>query len=254
MEVSVLPQVAFVFLLIFARIGGIMMLAPGIGESSVPVRLRLVFTVTLVLLFYPVLSEKYAEVPPSLYESLWLFGYELIIGLFLGLCVRVMISALAFAGTVIAFQTGLGFAMNVDPAQGVQGALIGNFLTVLALTLIFTSDLHHVLIGGILSSYDMIPPGSPFLVGDAAQVGLDAVATSFKIGLQISAPFLLFGFIFYFGLGVISKLMPQLQVFFIAMPLNISLGFLMLALLLGGMMIWFMDYYETSLNRLFFGF
>jgi flagellar biosynthetic protein FliR len=253
-DLSFLPQVAFTFLLIFARLGGIMMLAPGIGESSVPVRLRLAFSLTLALMFYPVLSNQFGAAPLTMAGGLMLFGYELLVGLFLGITTRLMLSALSLAGTVIAFQTGLAFAQNVDPAQGTQGALFGNFLTILALTMIFTSDLHHVLIAGIISSYDMLPPGGAFMIGDAAQVVLKTVADSFRIGMQISTPFLVFGFVFYFGLGVLSKLMPQLQVFFVAMPLNILLGYLLFAVLLGAMMIWFLDYYETSINALFFGF
>ena len=254
MDLSFLPQVAFTFLLVFARLGSIMMLAPGIGEQSVPVRLRLVFALSLTVLMYPLVAGQYGPLPQTLVGVVRLFLFELMIGLFLGMTARMLIATLAFAGTVIAFQTGLAFAMNVDPAQGTQGAIFGNFLTILAITMIFATELHHIMIAGVAASYEILPPDAGLPVASATEVVVRVVSQTFMIGMQISAPFLLFGFVFYFGLGLLSKLMPQLQVFFIAMPLNISLGFLMLAVLLGAMMVWFLDFYETTLNALLFGF
>lgn len=254
MDISFLPQVGFTFLLIFARLGALLLLVPGIGETSVPVRIRLAFALAFTLLIYPLVAGQYGALPENLYTALGLFLVELVIGFFLGVAARLILSLLALAGTVIAFQTGLGFAQNVDPSQGTQGALFGNFLIIVALTMIFATDMHHLTLAGLVASYEMLPPGAPLPVADMSQMILRIVADSFVIALQIAAPFLVFGFVFYFGLGLLSKLMPQLQVFFLAMPLNILLGFVLFALLIGAMMVWFINYYESTLNRLFFGF
>lgn len=253
-DVSFLPQAAFAFLLIFARLGIIMMLAPGFGENSVPVRIRLVFALSLTVLIFPVVSGQFGALPEGLLAALWLFVFELMIGFFFGMTVRLLLSILAFAGTVIAYQSGLAFAQNVDPSQGTQGALFGNFLIITAITMIFATEMHHLMIAGMVMSYDILPPGIIIPIGDMAQVVLRTVAETFVVGLQISAPFLLFGFVFYFGLGLLARLMPQLQVFFIAMPLNNMLGFVMFALLMGAMLLWFIDHYERTLNALFFAF
>src|SRR5262245_20415753 len=93
---------------------------------------------------------------------------ELIIGLVLGLTARLTISALQVAGSVIAQQLGLGFVTAVDPTQGQQGLILGNFLTLLGVTLIFATDLHHLVIAGLHDSYRLFQPGSTLPVGDVS--------------------------------------------------------------------------------------
>ena len=92
---------------------------------------------------------------------------------------------------------------------------------------------------GVAGSYDVIAPGAPPPVGDAAQLALDATATSFRVGFQIAMPMIAAGLIFRLGLGVLSRLIPQIQVFFVALPLQVMGGFVVLALGLStGMLIW----------------
>ena len=74
------------------------------------------------------------------------------------------------------------------------------------------------------------------------------VSSAFRIGLQLAAPFLVFGLIFYVGIGILSRLMPQIQIFFIAMPANIMLGFFLLLFLVGAMMTWFLQGFEQSVS------
>ena len=167
---------------------------------------------------------------------------EMLIGAVLGMTARLAISALQVAGSVIAQQLGLGFVTAVDPTQGQQGMLVGNFLTVLGITLIFATDMHHLVIAALNDSYTIFRPGEMPLVGDAAQHITRVVATAFRIGMQLSAPFLVFGLLFNLGLGVLSRLMPQMQVFFIGLPLSILLGLLLLLLVIGAMMGTFVGY------------
>jgi flagellar biosynthetic protein FliR len=157
-------------------------------------------------------------------------------------------SALHVAGNIIAMQTGLAFAQNVDPTQGTQSAIVASFLSMLAVTLIFATDLHHLLIAAMRDSYVLFKPGEILPVGDFLQMAIKAVSGAFVLGVQLSAPFVVFGLVFYIGLGLLSKLMPQIQIFFIAMPANIGLGFALLFLILGAMMTWFLQGFEQSLS------
>jgi flagellar biosynthetic protein FliR len=203
-----------------------------------------------VMLVYPVASPLYpaglSAFPARL--GLLLAG-EIAIGLFVGLAARLVMAAAQVAGTTIANQLGLGFAMAVDPTQGQQGVVIGNFVALLATTLVFSFDLHHLAIAGLTGSYRLFPPGQFMPVGDFAEAAVRMVGDSFKIGLQISAPFLAFGLLFQFGLGILSKLMPAFQIFFVAMPLNIGMGFALLALVLGTIMLWYMEHVRDGLAR-----
>jgi len=230
-----IPEIAAAFLLTFARVGTLVMLLPGVGEQSLSSRARLSFAILLTLVMFPATqgSLPMGEGGPQLITLL--LG-EILVGLMLGLATRLVMGALQTAGTVIAQQIGLGFAMTVDPAMGGQQAAVGNFLTLLGITLIFATDLHHLAIAAIRNSYDLLPPGGLPSPGDAAALGVQAAARGFRLAIQISAPFLVFGILFNLGLGVLARLMPQMPVFFLALPATILLGMIILLTAVGVMM------------------
>ena len=243
-----LPVTAYVFMLIFARVGAIAMALPGIGNRTVPRRVRLVFALMLAMVLYPTARAAFGDLPPTTNFMLFALGREIVVGLFIGFTVRLIMASLQVAGTVIAFQTGLAFAQNVDPSQGGQSAIVGTFLSVLATTLIFAADLHHLLLAAMVDSYTLFKPGAALPTAEFGQMAIDTLATSFRIAIQIAAPFLAFGMIFYMGMGVLSRLMPQVQIFFLAMPANIFVGFMFLLMLTSAMMIWFLDYFAAAIK------
>jgi flagellar biosynthetic protein FliR len=175
---------------------------------------------------------------------------EIAVGLVLGLSVRMVVGALQTAGNIVAQQLGLAFAMSVDPAMGGQQAAIGNFLTLLGITLIFAADLHHLALTAIGDSYTFLPPGGVPEVGDAAMLAIRAVGRSFALAVQIAAPFIVFAMLFNLGLGVLSRLMPQLQVFFLALPATILIGMLVLLAVVGVMMGVFLEDLGSFLSSL----
>jgi flagellar biosynthetic protein FliR len=247
---QILPELSLAFLLIFARIGTLTMLLPALGERSFPVRVRLAVALLLTLVFYPMASTFYPTPLGATPAVIGLLIGEIAIGIVLGIAGRLMLAALQTAGTIIAQQLGLGFVTSLDPSQGQQGALLGTFMTLLAIALIFATDVHHLVIAALGHSYQIFRPGEFPDTGDAAKYAADLAAGSFKIAVQISAPVLIFGLIFNVGLGVLARLMPQMQVFFIAMPASILLGFAVLALVLSAMMGVYLTYMQDGLNAL----
>lgn len=251
MNISFLPEFAWLALLLFARLGTMFLLMPGIGEQTVPVRVRLVLALMTLLVVFPTVSDQLTAVPQSGFDMFSLIIREILVGLGLGVAVRFILSVMQTAGTVIAFQMGLGFALNVDPSQGVQGVLLGNFLGLLGMTLIFLSDLHHLALVGIVNSYELFGVSEPVVVGDFTEFALMSAAKAFEVAIQISAPFMVFGLIFYLGLGILSRLMPQLQIFMIAMPVNILGGFILLAAMLTALMALYIDHVQEVFLTLF---
>jgi flagellar biosynthetic protein FliR len=249
-DISFLPAIAAAFLLTFARIGTMVMLLPGIGELNLPARVRLGIALVLTAILLPSHQKAYVVDLKALGPVIVLLFQELIIGAVLGLTARLAISALQVAGSVVAQQLGLGFVTAVDPTQNQQGLLVGNFLAVLGITLIFATDMHHLVIAALNDSYNIFRPGEMPLTGDVAQHITRVIATSFRIGVQLAAPFLVFGLLFNLGLGVLSRLMPQMQVFFIGLPLSILLGLLLLLLVIGAIMGTFVGYMEGVLGNL----
>jgi flagellar biosynthetic protein FliR len=249
-DISYLPAFAAAFLLVFARAGTMVMLLPGLGELSVPPRVRLTVALVLTAILLPLHRGAYTVDLASPGPVLVMLGQELLVGAVLGLTARLTISALQIAGSIVAQQLGLGFVTAIDPTQGQQGALVGNFLTILGVTLIFATDLHHLAIAALDDSYILFRPGEIPLMGDVAALLTRTTAAAFRVGVQLAAPFLIFGLLFNIGLGVLSRLMPQMQVFFVGLPLSILIGFLILALVLGAMMGTFLGHVGDVLREL----
>jgi flagellar biosynthetic protein FliR len=249
-DISFLPALAATFMLVFARIGAMVMLLPGLGEVSIPTRVKLSIALLLTLIVLPLHRQAYQVDLNSVAPLVVLMLHEIVIGIVLGATARVTLSALQVAGSVIAQQLGLGFVTAIDPTQGQQGLLIGNFLTILGLTLLFATDSHHLVIAALNESYRIFSPGEFFPSGDVAALATKAFATAFKIGLQLSAPFLVFGLVFNIGLGVLARLMPQMQVYFVGVPLSILVGFLILALVITAIMGTFLDYFVSVMHQL----
>lgn len=250
MLAELLPLDVFAVFLVFVRIAAALMLLPGIGEAYVSVQIRLAAAAVLTVAISPLVIGTLPILPATPLELLMLILGELVVGLLIGAAARLMMSALHVAGTVIAFQSSLGFALFVDPTQGTQGALIAAFLSVLGLVLIFATGLHMMMIRALADSYVLFTPGQLPPVGDFAALAVRYVSSSFRIGIQIAAPFIVFGIIFYIGLGVLARLLPQIQVFFIAIPLQIFLSLVIFGLVLAPMMIWFLDHFEVRFVEL----
>ena len=249
-DVSFLPALAAAFMLVFARIGTMLMLLPGLGEQNLSARIRLTMALVLAAVVLPLHRGAYHIDPAALGPAIVMLIEEILIGAVLGLTARLTISALDVAGSVIAQQLGLGFVTAIDPTQGEQEAIVGNFLTMLGLTLIFATNMHYLVIAALNDSYNVFAPGEVLGTGDVAALVTRTVAGAFRVGIQLSAPFLAFGLLFNIGLGVLSRLMPQMQVFFVALPLSIMIGLLFLLLGLGAMMGFFLDYVGDVLHAL----
>lgn len=249
-DISFLPALGATFVLAFARIGTMLMLLPGLGELAVPVRVRLTMALMLTAILLPLHRNAYQVDLRTLGPTMLMLGQELLIGAVLGMTARLTVSALQVAGSIIAQQLGLGFVTTIDPTLGQQGAIIGNFLTLLGVTLMFATDLHYLVIAALNDSYVLFRPGEIPPLNDVAALVTRTIGAAFRIGVQLSAPFLVFGLLFNLGLGVLARLMPQMQVFFIGLPLSILIGFLVLILVLGAMMGTYLDFVGGVLREL----
>lgn len=238
----------YIFLVVFARVGSMMMLMPVFGEISVAPNLRLALALALSVMLMPAVASYYPALPATPTALAGVALTEVAIGAFIGTLARMMTYSLQTAGNILAMQTNLGFAQSIDPTQGVQGALLGTFLSLLGLTLIVATNLHHLMLSAMRTSYDVFAPGTLPSLPDMNALVLDTVARAFTISVQICAPFIVFGIVFYIGMGVLAKLMPQLQVFFVAVPLNILLSFALLGMLSGTMMMWFLEAFKSTLT------
>lgn len=245
---QLIPNDLFSLMLVFARIGGAVMLLPGFGENYVSPRIRLLFALALTVVLTPIVIEWLPGQPDTLLEIFFLVGGEVLIGVFFGGLARLMVSSLHVGGTIIGFQTSLGNATLLDPGTEQQGSIIAALFNVIGIFLIFAADLHHLMLLALADSYHVFQPGAPPPIADLSDTAARVFAESFALGMQIAAPFIVVGLVFFIGVGLLARLMPQVQVFFIAMPIQIMLGFLVMTLTLSASMLWFLSNYESMLN------
>lgn len=243
----------FGIFLLFVRISAVLMLMPGFGEVYILGRSRLLLAIILSLILAGPLGPSLPSLPTSNADLLLLIANEALLGLFVGAATRTMFAALHIAGSTIAAQSGLATASVFDPSQSTQGTLPGNFLTTTAMVLLFVTDGHHMLLRGIAGSYDHMNAGAPLPIDDMAAFITNMVQKGFNLGIQIAAPLLLVGLLTNLAMGVLNRLMPTFQVFFIALPLQLLLAFATLMLSFAGGLLVFFTFLDAEYGALTLG-
>lgn len=224
--------------LVFARVGAMVMLVPGLGDASVPPRVRLGFAFLMSLILTPLVAPALV-VPPTLGEGAGALIRETLIGLMMGSILRLFLGSLSTAGEVISIQTTLAFSQTANPAQAQPSTSISTFLALIGTVLVMTTDLHHLFFAAMVNSYRLFPFGHALMVHDAATLAVQTVGGSFALGIQLAAPVIVFSIVFNVAAGLIGRAMPQFQIFFVATPLSVMLGLSVFALSLGVIgMVW----------------
>lgn len=208
--------------LAFIRIGAMVALMPGLGEASVPQRIKLALVVAFTFVVAPILAER---IDPAATPSFLAVGGEAVAGLILGIGMRILVLALQTAAAMIAQATTLsqlfsGAAPEPQPA-------VGNLLVMAGIALAMAAGLHVRAAELLILSYDLLPAGAPIPAASAADWGLAATGHAFALAFSLAAPFVIASLIYNLALGVINRAMPALMVSMVGAP-ALSLGALTL--------------------------
>lgn len=241
----------FAFILTFVRVGTTIMIMPGIGNTYVPNNIRLHFALGLTLVLFPLLQSKMPSPIPATGPLFIMIIMEFIIGIFIGTVMNVLMAAIDTAGMIIATQSSLANAQLFNPSFATQGTVIGVFLTLTAMMLLFATDMHHMMLMGIMESYEMFPIGKLPDMGSVSELLVKQVGYAFLIAIQMTAPFLVIILLLYIGMGVMSKLMPQVQVFMLAVPVQIYLALVILSLVMSTMMLFWLSRFDQGFHVFF---
>lgn len=235
------------FFMIFARLGAALLLMPGFSGQLVSTRIRLLLGLALTLVLLPVVGTLYPPLPRHVGGLVALIAGEVLVGLYLGILTQILMACLNIAGTFISFQVGLTNAFSFDTVAEQQSTTLTAFLSNVALVALFATDMHHLMLRAMADSYATFVPGQMLPLDDFSETLGHLMSASFGLGVQLAAPVLAFGLIFYSGLGLMSRLAPQIQVFYVAMPVQVigGLGMMMVALPL--MIIVFLRWFEAGL-------
>jgi flagellar biosynthetic protein FliR len=241
----------FAFLLVFSRIGCVMMLFPGIAETYVAARLRMLLALAISFLLVGPLLPRLPAAPDSLAELVRLVGGEILIGFLFGTLLRLIVGALENAGAIIALQTGLSNATILNPALALQSPLASAFMSITGVTLVFVTGLDHFLLRSLVALYDLFPPGGEIIIGDTAQFVIQAVNRSFIMGVQLATPFMIMGLLLFIAVGMMQRLLPQVQLFLVVLPIQIWGGLALVAITIASIMTVWLQYCDAEVTSFF---
>ncbi len=240
----------FAFLLVFARIGTAFMIMPGFGSQQIAMNIRLTFALAVAFLLTPMLMDLLPAEPAQVSVMFLLLLSEMLIGVFMGLIPRIYFAALQAAGTILSMMASMANMFIQDPIAEQQSSVLSMFLSMMALTIVFVTDTHHLMLIALVDSYSLFTPTNGVMIGDMSFFLAHTVSDSFAMGLQLSAPLIVSGVAYYLGLGIMGRLMPQLPVFFFGMPIQIGMQVYLLMITVPAMMMVFMAYMENGLVNL----
>lgn len=233
---NLLDAYALGFVVVLCRVGCAAMLLPGIGEAELPLSARTAIALALTVLLLPVVQPGIGAVPSHLHDlAAVLFG-EIAVGLWMGWLVRITVQVLPVAGQLLASMMGLTNIIAPDAELGGQSSALSHAFALAAPLLVLAGDLHELPLRALAHSYEIIVPGAPLPEGDAIAVAIAALGLAFDAVLRLAGPFVLAGVLWQVCLSLLSRLVPQLQVYFAAMPGQVAGGLLLLASLGGGIL------------------
>jgi len=250
MSFSLFSSDFILYFLVFCRVGMAMTLLPAFSASYITPRTRLFFAVGVSLIIGSMLSK---DAPPIVNNTpigvlIAIFG-EITIGFLIGALARIISTTIHMAGMIIAMQSAMAQATLFDPTQGAQSAVFGNFLELVALVLLFSLNLHHLLLTAVAHSYDIYPIGIMPDFGEFSDAAAMIMSKSFMVAFQLSAPIVIVGLLTNLASGLLSRLMPSFQVFFVITPAQIMLSFFVFASTMSAVMMWYMRYLESSFTE-----
>lgn len=222
------------FILLFIRMGALFMAVPIFAHTSIPVTIKSAMAFFFAVIFYG--SMPPLEIPiTALSLSVAILG-ELLLGLAVGLVLQLAYNVITFAGGQITFVMGFSLASSIDPQSGVSMPIIAQFLSLIALMVLFALDIHHWVLLFVDASLSKIPLGGFMLTPSLFEYIIAAATRMFLVGFMIAFPIIALAWMADVIFGMLMKTMPQFNLLVIGFPIKIGVSFLVLIATLGAMM------------------
>ena len=228
-----LPGWSFAFMMVLARIGPAMALLPGLGEATVPAIVRVGLALGVTILLLPGLLPLMPPAPDAGLTAAGMIVAEVITGLWLGWLARLFCLALPVAAQFIAYLLGISSVLQPDSELGPQSTALAALFGLAAPLAIMVSGLYVLPLTALAGSFRLIPPGTILPEADSTAAAVRAVAETFALSMRLASPFVLASIVWHVAIGLIARLVPRLQVYFVSMPGQIVGGLALLASLFG---------------------
>ena len=215
-----------IFLLILLRVSALLIVAPIFGHRLFLARAKVGLAVMVSMVVFPLVDGF--DVPEGFFPYAVMMVGEVILGLVLGYVVLLLFIGIQFAGQLAGLQMGFGIVNVIDPQSHDQISIIGQFLNILAILMVLTLDGHHIILNGLLGSFEVVPLGGVVLQASIAHKLIALSSEVFVIAIKISAPILVALFLFSTAMGVLARTVPQMNVFIVGFPVQLAVGLSML--------------------------
>lgn len=220
-----------VLLLVIIRTTGLFLMVPVFSDKSLPKLIKLGLAIVLSLLMVSIIpSVDHLPQVNSTWQLIGLGVNELLIGLIIGMVFRFLFTGILLAGSIAGYQMGLMFANMFDKDQNSQVSVISRFWYVIAILFFLAINGHHMIINSLAESFMVIPLGNLNAAGSGGEMLIKYSGYIFIIAVKIVSPIMITLFLIDISLGTIAKMMPTMNVFFVGMPVKISVGVFMMAL------------------------
>ncbi len=227
-----IPVIDFIIvLLIFLRISAAFFSAPVFSHTAIPVLVRVFLSLIISYIVFLTTDKSKIIVETSLG---WLFVngmMEIVSGLIIGFALNFVFHGISFAGSLIGFDMGLSMAETLNPFDGISSNIIGDVISVASLLLFILINGHYYVISGLVYSFSVIHLGRPTVTEPVYNLLVKYSAGVFLIAVKIASPFIVSYFLVYLSEGIIARVIPQMQVFFVTQPFILGLGFILLTAL-----------------------
>jgi flagellar biosynthetic protein FliR len=250
LDLASLPAWAFAFVLVLGRIGAAMTLLPGLGEASPPAMVRVGLAVGTTALLLPGIMPLIPQEPADVPTVAGMVAAEVITGMWLGWLARLLVLALPIAGQYIAFMLGVSNVLVTDPELGAQSSALEQLFSLIAPLAVLISGLYALPLAALAGSYQVIAPGTLLPAGDGTMVAVRAVGQCFALALLLASPFVLAAIVWNVVIGLVARLVPNVPVYFVALPGQILGGLVLLAALGGALIATWMDAAGAGFARL----
>ncbi len=223
-----LAQYTPLYMLIFARISAMVMVMPVLGFSTVPVRVRVLLAFVLTLVIAPMLSAVMTYAPTSLWQIAADVSREVLIGLLVGYGAQIVFEGVMVAGTFVGFQLGLAIMNVIDPTSQDQVPIVGNFWMLVVLMFFIITKAHYFLIETLFLNFKIIHPASAQFSAALGRTVIESGRMIFEMAIHFAAPIMIFILMFDVSVSFIARVMPQMNIFFVSLPLKLAFGLFLL--------------------------
>lgn len=237
-----------IFLFILIRVGVLLFLLPFFNSRVIPVLTKAGLALILTMILFPVSSSQIGSFPDTLWGISSLVMGELIIGMILGMLVQMFFEGIRIMGQLAGIETGFSIANVLDPQSGIQSSIMSNMAYLIALLLFLILNGHHVFLNAIRESFAIIQPGSVSLNRQIFNEIMKSSGDMFIIAVQISAPVIAAILFVQVAFGLITRLIPQMNIMVVAFPVQIVTGLFFFGVSLW-VMLQFIERYVGGLNR-----